>query len=146
MGADDEVAPQGGTEMTGEAPTGIFPGLYDVDTPQVFPTKRGRGQPRKTIDYEQAGLLARKMCTYDEIAIELGVSRSWLERDHRFREVYSKARNGRKIGLRDHQFRTAEGGNVLMQIHLGKYYLDQRDKDGDRMPVVIVIDKKDSAA
>jgi hypothetical protein len=91
MGADDET-PQGGMEMTGEAPMEVLPGLYDVNPPSKPPTKNRGGRPRKTIDYEHARELARKMGTYDEIAIELGVSRTWLERDRKFREVYLVSR------------------------------------------------------
>jgi hypothetical protein len=133
--------------MVDEIPDGILPGLYDVRGPQKIIVKRNcRGRPRKIVDYERAKALAAEMCTQEEIALALGVSRTRLEGDPEFRAAFWAGRNQRKIGLRALQWRTAERGNVLMQIFLGKQYLAQTEKgDATGVPVVVVIDKKDGS-
>lgn len=45
-----------------------------------------------------------------------------------FEQVYQKYSAGGKISLRRMQFKSAEAGNVTMQIWLGKQYLGQTDK------------------
>lgn len=92
--------------------------------------------PRKHIelDWKQFDGLCAIQCTVLEIAAFFGVSEDTVKRSvkrtHRmtFQEYASAKRRMGHIGLRRRQFATAEGGNVTMQIWLGKQWLGQADK------------------
>ena len=83
-------------------------------------------RPLKKIDPEAIKKLAQLHCTFDEIAEFSGVSTKTLQRN--YVHLIKKGREMGKISLRRAQFEKALGGNVVMQIWLGKQHLDQRDK------------------
>lgn len=108
--------------------------------------RKGAGKKPFIIDYEAVEKLASLMCTQEEIADYLGCSHYTLERDKKFQETHKKGMNKGKMSVRRMQYRSAEDGNVTMQIWLGKQYLDQRDKKDiehtGAQPVTIVDDIK----
>ena len=83
-------------------------------------------RPIKRVDVETIKKLAQLHCTYQEIAEFVGVSTKTLQRS--YVHYIKKGRELGKISLRKAQFEKALGGNVAMQIWLGKQHLDQRDK------------------
>lgn len=91
-------------------------------------TKRKVGRPKFQIDYEEVTKLASIMCTQEEIASILGCSVDTLQRDEKFCGLYLKAMQTGKSSLRRSQWKSAQDGNVVMQIWLGKNYLDQSDR------------------
>jgi hypothetical protein len=84
------------------------------------------GRPRKQVDEQQVESLAGIGCTVAEIAAALGVSKDTLERN--YAAPIEKGREQAIISLRRMQFKSAEAGNVTMQIWLGKQLLGQRDR------------------
>jgi hypothetical protein len=92
---------------------------------QTEPPKRGR--PKKQIDLELVERLAHIQCTHAEIASALSVSVDTLTRNKQFAEVYKRGAEGGRKSLRRMQFESANRGNVVMQIWLGKQYLGQSD-------------------
>ena len=89
------------------------------------PSKGGRPKKYK-IDTKQLQNLVRFGCTNIEIADFFGCSSSLIEKS--YSEFTTKGRAEKKLRLRQLQWKSAEAGNVTMQIWLGKQYLDQRDK------------------
>jgi len=83
-------------------------------------------RPLKKVDNEAIKKLAQLHCTYDEIAEFCDVSTKTLQRN--YVHLIKKGREMGRISLRRAQFEKALGGNVVMQIWLGKQHLDQRDK------------------
>jgi len=83
-------------------------------------------RPKAIVDTESIKKLAQLHCTFDEIATFCNVSTKTLQR--RFVHTIKRGREMGKISLRRAQFEKAIGGNVVMQIWLGKQHLDQRDK------------------
>lgn len=73
-------------------------------------------------------------CTLVEIADFFGVSEDTVESwckdvyDATFSEVYKKRSSQGNISLRRWQLKSAEKGNVTMQIWLGKQHLGQKEK------------------
>jgi hypothetical protein len=90
--------------------------------------KKKIGRPKKVIDYNMVDNLARVFCTQQEIATILGVGLRTLQYDEEFMRVYKEAHENAKSSLRRFQFKSAQEGNVTMQIWLGKQYLGQQDK------------------
>ena len=99
--------------------------------PQLDPAaqdkKPQRGRPKKFIDLELVERLAHIQCTHAEIAAALGTSTDTLTRNPNFAEVYKRGAEGGRKSLRRMQFESANKGNVVMQIWLGKQYLGQTD-------------------
>ena len=95
--------------------------------------KGAGGRPKFQIDYELVKELAELMCTHEEIASVLGCSAKTLARDAEFCLVHKKGMENGKMSLRRAQFTKAvTESNTVMQIWLGKQYLNQsepRDKD-----------------
>lgn len=100
------------------------------------------GRPVKVFtptDWEHIEKLCSLMCTAEEIAGFLDVSVDTLSR--RIKESYgitcaeylAEKKIGAQIALRRVQWQSAMGGNVAMQIFLGKQYLGQ----SNRMDVTI---------
>jgi hypothetical protein len=89
--------------------------------------KSQRGRPKKFVDLEMVERLAHIQCTHTEIASALGISVDTLTRNRQFAEVYKRGAEGGKKSLRRMQFESANKGNVVMQIWLGKQYLGQSD-------------------
>jgi hypothetical protein len=99
------------------------------DTP-----KRKAGRPVKDIDWNVVEKLASIQCTDEEIAAVLGVHSDTIKRRKKVPEYAEILANGRAKGrasLRRLQWKSAEVGNVTMQIWLGKQLLGQRDKFED---------------
>lgn len=88
------------------------------------PKKRGR--PPIEIDLGQLETLAKIQCTYEEIAAVLRISPDTLSRN--YAERIKEFRSAGKGSLRKAQWKAALGGNVTMQIWLGKNELGQSDK------------------
>jgi hypothetical protein len=95
-----------------------------------FTTEKG-GRPRVEVNPEVIRALATKGAAKAEIARYCGISVDTLDR--RFAEVVDNGYNERKLKLRDLQFKSAEAGNVVMQIFLGKNELGQRDRFDDEV-------------
>ena len=83
-------------------------------------------RPLKKIDTQAITKLAQLHCTFDAIAEFCDVSTKTLQRN--YVHLIKKGREMGRISLRRAQFEKALGGNVAMQIWLGKQHLDQRDK------------------
>ena len=83
-------------------------------------------RPIKKVDTQAIQKLAQMHCTYEEIAMFCDVSTKTLQRS--YVHLIKKGREMGKISLRRAQFEKALGGNVAMQIWLGKQHLDQKDK------------------
>tara|TARA_B100000575_G_scaffold236578_1_gene198552 strand:- start:226 stop:525 length:300 start_codon:yes stop_codon:yes gene_type:complete len=82
-------------------------------------------RPKKhNIDTKQLQNLARLGCTNIEIADFFGCSENTIRR---YGEYLTKGRAECKMRLRQMQWRSAEKGNVTMQIFLGKQVLGQSD-------------------
>lgn len=120
---------------------------------------RGGGMPRKEIDYNIFENLCKIFCTEGEICDIFGIARSTLSdriKEHyfdeetgeplTFQQVYKMYSAYGFASIRRDQFRSSRGGNVLMQIWLGKQYLGQRDKVDARVenvkPVQIYVDNQ----
>ena len=85
------------------------------------------GRPKKyIIDPKQIQKLASLGCTNKEISEFFGCSADLLEKS--YSEFLTKGRAEVKIRLRQLQWKSAEKGNVAMQIFLGKNKLGQQDK------------------
>ncbi|MBA2679911.1 MAG: hypothetical protein H0U76_16130 [Ktedonobacteraceae bacterium] len=89
-------------------------------------------RPPKEIDEHVVLELSKIACTVQEIANVVGCSKDTLER--RFMELMEEGRAMAKQSLRRMQWKSAESGNVTMQIWLGKQLLEQRDKPKDEIP------------
>ena len=84
-------------------------------------------RPKKyNIDTEQLTKLASFGCSNTEIAEFYGCDESLIRKS--FSEYLTKGRAKGKIRLRQLQWKSAEKGNVSMQIFLGKNILGQKDK------------------
>ena len=70
--------------------------------------------------------LAKYGCTNTEIADFYGCDESLLRKS--FSENLTKGRSMMRLRLRQLQWKSAEKGNVTMQIFLGKNILGQQDK------------------
>lgn len=84
-------------------------------------------RPKKYhIDTEQLQKLAKLGCTNKEMGDFFGCSADLLEKS--YSEYLTKGRAEQKMRLRQLQWKSAENGNVTMQIFLGKNLLGQQDK------------------
>jgi len=84
-------------------------------------------RPKKyNIDNKQILKLARLGCTNIEIADFFGCDESLIR--HSYSEFLIKGRSEQKMRLRQLQWNSAERGNIVMQIFLGKNLLGQTDK------------------
>jgi hypothetical protein len=84
-------------------------------------------RPKKyNIDTVQVQKLAQLGCTNKEMADFFGCSADLLEKS--YSEFLTKGRAEQKIRLRQLQWKSAQNGNVTMQIFLGKNMLGQQDK------------------
>lgn len=83
-------------------------------------------RPKKyTIDIKQVENLAKFGCTNIEIAQFFGCSADLIDKS--YSEFTTKGRAQQKLRLRQLQWQSAEGGNVTMQIWLGKQILGQAE-------------------
>ena len=84
-------------------------------------------RPKKhNIDPEQVEKLAALGCNNSEIASFFNCSESLIRKS--YSEFLTKGRAEQKIRLRQLQWKSAEKGNVTMQIFLGKNMLGQQDR------------------
>ena len=84
-------------------------------------------RPKKyNIDPKQVQKLSALGCTNKEISEFFGCSADLLEKS--YSEFQTKGRAEQKIRLRQLQWKSAEKGNVTMQIFLGKNMLGQQDR------------------
>lgn len=91
--------------------------------------------PKILVDWDEFDKLCNLHCTLEEIAGWFNCSADTIERrvketyNETFAEHYTKRSARGKISLRRKQWQTAESGNVVMQIWLGKQWLNQSDKN-----------------
>lgn len=96
--------------------------------------KKGHTPAKDKIKKDQFENLCNLWCTLTEISEFFDVSEdtleSWCKDTYKetFSEVYKKKNSKGKIALRRWQMKSAEKGNVTMQIWLGKQYLGQKEK------------------
>ena len=84
-------------------------------------------RPKKyKIDHQEVEKLASYGCSNTEIAEFYGCDESLIRKS--YSESLLKGRAKGKIRLRQLQWKSAEKGNVTMQIFLGKNILGQQDK------------------
>ena len=89
--------------------------------------KHPGGRPKKyQVDGQKLQKLAGYGHTVRECADILGCSEDILNKS--YSTFYTKGRENMKRRLRMAQIKKALEGNVVMQIWLGKQYLDQKDK------------------
>lgn len=100
-----------------------------TNPPPVTPPDGRTGAPRKELDPDAVFKLARLGANNCEIADFFGVSEGLIRK--RYADVVRSGRTNMKIRLRQAQMREAMGGNVTMQIWLGKQLLNQTDQ-GER--------------
>ena len=85
------------------------------------------GRPKKyNIDVEQVEKLASFGCSNTEIASFFGCSKDLISKS--YSTNVSKGQDKGKIRLRQLLWKSAERGNVAMQIWLSKQYLGMADK------------------
>jgi hypothetical protein len=77
------------------------------------------------INLKQLENLAQFGCTNLEIAQFFGCDESTIRKG--YSEILTKGRSQQKLRLRQLQWRSAESGNVTMQIWLGKQILGQAE-------------------
>ncbi len=114
-----------------------------------IPEPRGRGRPKKELDYKKITTLSQIHCTQEEIASVMEVSVRTLQRNKEFCRIYKKGMEEGKASLRRMQFAKANEGNTTMMIWLGKQLLGQADKVenrevGKREVKVTYVDQKNS--
>jgi len=82
--------------------------------------------------FKQINGLGRIQCTQREAAAVLGVEErtfhSFLQLHQKARQAWEDGRDQGRASLRRMQYKSAESGNVTMQIWLGKQLLAQADK------------------
>ena len=94
------------------------------------------GRPSKLplIDKGHFEGMCKIQCTKDEMCGIFNVNEQtltkWCEHEYSmgFCDIYKKLASTGKMSLRRQQFKSAENGNVTMQIWLGKQWLGQTDK------------------
>lgn len=107
------------------------------------------GRPKITWDdrqWAQVDGMCAIQCTAEEICGVMNVSQDTLERlvkdEHgvTFAEFYEKRSSKGKMSLRRLQWKSAEAGNVTMQIFLGKQMLGQKEKiEGENIGRIEVV-------
>ena len=101
---------------------------------KVQTDKSKGGRPLTKIDKKIFENLCAIQATLVEIAGIFDCSEDTIQRfcereyGKMFSEVWEKYSANGKISLRRMQFKSAEAGNVTMQIWLGKQYLGQKEK------------------
>ncbi len=95
---------------------------------------KGDTPAQNKINKETFEKLCGMWCTLIEIADFFGVSEDTVELwckntyNERFTDIYKKRSSQGNISLRRWQLKSAEKGNVTMQIWLGKQHLGQKEK------------------
>ena len=90
------------------------------------------GRPRLEFDLRQVEELGRIQSTQAELAAVLGCHvdtvKDRLKNDPEFSTAFEKGVESGRSSLRRLQWKSAVGGNITMQIWLGKQYLGQQDR------------------
>ena len=106
-------------------------------------------RPRVEIDWDDFDKLCGLQCTLDEIAAWFDCTKQTIRNAVRhakgegFLTYHAKKAQFGKASLRRAQYQSATGGNVTMQIWLGKQWLAQTDKieasgkDGGPLNVIV---------
>jgi hypothetical protein len=115
------------------------------------------GRPKAEIDWSKVDKYLQAQCNGTGIAGLLGIHPNTLYQacEHKFNcnfSEYSEAKKGEgKELLRAKQFQSAMDGDRVMQIWLGKQYLEQKDKSditsgGEKLPnpTNIIVNSQDS--
>lgn len=91
------------------------------------------GRPKKETKYDAMLVkdLAGVMCTQQEIANILNISLRKFQDDAELMHIYKMGIENAKSSLRRMQWKSAQAGNVTMQIWLGKQYLNQREPQAE---------------
>ena len=118
-----------------------------IENKEVKKKLGGRPSKLPLINQEHFEGMCRIQCTKDEICgildIDEGTLTKWCKETYNlgFSDIYKKKSSPGKMSLRRQQFKSAENGNVTMQIWLGKQYLGQTDKieqkQEDKLDVLI---------
>ena len=118
-----------------------------IENKEVKKNLGGRPSKLPLINKEHFEGMCRIQCTKDEICgildIDEGTLTKWCKETYNsgFSDIYKKKSSTGKMSLRRQQFKSAENGNVTMQIWLGKQYLGQTDKieqkQEDKLDVLI---------
>lgn len=107
------------------------------------------GRPKTEYDMVAVRIMGKFKATYATMADYFNVCERTIERemaveDGEFCRVYKKGNADLKLKLSEAQVKLAMGGNVTMQIWLGKQLLNQRDKseidNTHKFPTSIKID------
>lgn len=105
-----------------------------IENKEVKKNLGGRPSKLPLINQEHFEGMCRIQCTKDEMCGIFGVHEEtltkWCHQKYGvgFSDIYKKFASTGKMSLRRQQFKSAENGNVTMQIWLGKQYLGQTDK------------------
>lgn len=91
---------------------------------------------KKKIDTNLLYELARIHCTKEEIANILGCHRDTIYAN--YSDILQRAADEGKSSLRRLQWKSAESGNVNMQIWLGKQWLGQKDKQPEELENTVI--------
>ncbi|MDO8716396.1 MAG: hypothetical protein Q7J73_06265 [Dehalococcoidales bacterium] len=97
--------------------------------------KHPGGRPLKYVDFDKLNQLCGMQHTGEECAAIMGIDYDTLNAhiieagdESGFSEYYKKHCGSGKASLRRMQWKSAQNGNITMQIFLGKQYLGQVDK------------------
>lgn len=88
---------------------------------------RGKGRPRKVIDYDRVYRYGKIHCTISEIASIMDLDDTTLTKDKHFMDVYKKGMDKGKKSLRRIMYDLAREGNVTMLVWLSKNLMGFRD-------------------
>ena len=118
-----------------------------IENKEVKKNLGGRPSKLPLINQEHFEGMCRIQCTKDEMCAIFQVHEEtltkWCHATYSvgFSDIYKKLSSTGKMSLRRQQFKSAEAGNITMQIWLGKQYLGQNDKieqkQEDKLDVLI---------
>ena len=118
-----------------------------IENKEVKKNLGGRPSKLHLINQEHFEGMCRIQCTKDEMCAIFQVHEEtltkWCHATYSvgFSDIYKKLSSTGKMSLRRQQFKSAEAGNITMQIWLGKQYLGQNDKieqkQEDKLDVLI---------
>ena len=84
------------------------------------------GRPKKQIDFEAIRELASENNSVSDICRAIKIARQTFYNSKKAQEAYEDGRADMRINLNHWQWQAARN-NPQMQIHLGKYILEQND-------------------
>jgi len=96
-------------------------------------------RPQKPVNEKLLRDLASILCTMEEMADILGVSKDTLER--RYAAIIKVEQQTGRSSLRRHQYKLACAGNATMLIWLGKQWLGQSDKIAQDITATVTTDE-----